>query len=182
MPVIQLYKKGKFHQMTQTMKKFLDYLLKAETIAAGVVYTLAAVILFADVMSRELFGNSIWGSQRIAVLFANAAAFIGIGVATAMDRHIRPVIMDNVFPESFDSVIERLGNLLAALVLFTGAYFAVELVLSNREMGFTANPLDLKIWIPQCILPYGLISAGVRYLIFCLFPGTHPTKRGLQDA
>jgi TRAP-type C4-dicarboxylate transport system permease small subunit len=171
--------------MNKNMCKFLDGLLKVETLVAGVFYALAAGILFADVFSREILDSAIWGSQRIAVLFSNASALIGIGVAASMNRHIRPVILDKIFPESFVPMVERTGNAFAAFVLFSGCYFSILLVMGNYELGFTANPLALKIWIPQCALPYGMATAGLRYLIFALFPDTHPnirTSKGIQNA
>lgn len=159
------------------MRGFLDGLLKVETLVAGAFYTIAAAILFADVVSRELLSQSIWGGQRIAVLLANSAALIGIGVAVALNRHIRPSVLDGAVPASFLPVTTRLGHLVSASVMFAGAYFGALLVLDNKEMGFTTPPLDLEIWIPQLALPYGLASAGLRYLIFALQPGLQPEEQ-----
>ena len=156
------------------MKWFLSRLLVAETIVAGAFYAIAAAILFADVVSRELFNDSIWGGQRMAVLFANASALIGISVAVALNRHIRPSVFDTVFPESWSPYVVRLGHVISACVLLGGAYFAVLLVLDNRSMGFTTPPLDLEIWIPQLALPYGLGMAGLKFLIFAGFPDLQP--------
>lgn len=159
------------------MRSFLKGLLTAETLVAGAFYTIAAAILFADVISRELFSQSIWGGQRIAVLLANSAALIGIAVAVALHRHIRPSVLDNVVPDQFVPLVNRVGNLVSASVMFCGAYFGALLVLDNKEMGFTTPPLDLEIWIPQLALPYGLASAGLRYLIFAVQPELQPQEQ-----
>jgi TRAP-type C4-dicarboxylate transport system permease small subunit len=159
------------------MRGFLRGLLAVETLAAGAFYTIAAAILFADVISREIFSQSIWGGQRIAVLLANAAALIGIAVAVALHRHIRPSVLDNVVPDRLVPLVTRIGNLVSAAVMFCGAYFGALLVLDNREMGFTTPPLDLEIWIPQLALPYGLASAGLRFLIFAVQPELQPDEQ-----
>lgn len=159
------------------MRSFLKGLLTVETLVAGAFYTIAAAILFADVISRELFSQSIWGGQRIAVLLANAAALIGIAVAVALHRHIRPSVLDNVVPDSMLPLVNRIGNLVSGVVMFCGAYFGALLVLDNKDMGFTTPPLDLEIWIPQMALPYGLASAGVRYFIFALQPDLQPEEQ-----
>ena len=161
------------------MQRFLARLLQLETLIAGAFYTIAAAILFADVISREFFAQSIWGGQRAAVLLANASALIGLGVAVALNRNIRPALLDHLLPARFDRLIHRLGDLVAASVMFAGAYFALVLIADNRAMGFTTPPLDLQIWIPQLALPYGLASAGIRYLIFALAPDLRPTERGI---
>ena len=152
------------------MEAFLRWLLRVETLVAGAFYAVAAGILFADVVAREVFATPIWGGQRSAVLLANAAALIGIGVAVALNRHIRPSILDGVTPERFVPVVTRLGHLVAATVFMVGAYYGAVLVLDNREMGFNTPPLDLKISIPQLALPYGLASAGLRSLLFAVRP------------
>lgn len=159
------------------MRSFLKGLLTVETLVAGAFYTIAAAILFADVISRELFSQSIWGGQRIAVLLANAAALIGIAVAVALHRHIRPSVLDIVVPDALLPLVTRVGNLVSSAVMFCGAYFGALLVLDNKEMGFTTPPLDLEIWVPQMALPYGLASAGLRYLIFTLQPELQPDEQ-----
>lgn len=156
------------------MKRFLSALLTVETLIAGTFYAIAAAILFADVISRELFDSPIWGGQRIAVLLANGSALIGIAVAVALNRHIRPSVLDGAIPARFDPVTLRLGHLLGATVMFIGAYFGALLVLENKSMGFTTPPLKLEIWVAQLALPYGFASAGLRYLFFAIDPDLQP--------
>ena len=160
------------------MKWFLSRLLVVETIVAGAFYAIAAALLFGDVIGRELFDAPIWGSQRSAVLLANAAALIGIGVAFALNRHIRPNILDHVVPARFERQLKFVSHLFAAAVLFYGAYLATHFVAFNRELGFTSPPLDLEIWIPQLALVYGFATAGLRSLIFAFDPDLVPDEKG----
>lgn len=159
------------------MKAFLNALLRLETLVAGAFYAIAAAILFADVIGREVFSSPIWGGQRMAVLLANGAALIGLGVAVALNRHIRPSVLDGVTPERLVPLVTRLGHLVSAAVFFSGAYFGALLVLDNKMMGFTTPPLDLEIWIPMLALPYGLASAGLRSLIFAGWPDLQPEQQ-----
>lgn len=161
-------------QTDPAMKRFLSALLTVETLVAGAFYTIAAAILFADVIARELFDSPIWGGQRIAVLLANGSALIGIAVAVALNRHIRPSVLDGAIPARFDPVTVRVGHLLGAAVMFAGAYYGALLVLENRSMGFTTPPLKLEIWIAQLAFPYGFASAGLRYLFFAIDPELQP--------
>ncbi|MCI5102126.1 TRAP transporter small permease [Phaeobacter italicus] len=156
------------------MKRFLSALLTVETLVAGAFYAIAAAILFADVISREFLNSPIWGGQRIAVLLANGSALIGIAVAVALNRHIRPSVLDGAIPARFDPVTLRAGHFVGASVMFAAAYFAAMLVLENRAMGFTTPPLKLEIWIAQLALPYGFASAGLRYLFFAIDPSLQP--------
>ncbi len=156
------------------MNGVLAKILKLEVLVAGLFYGLAAGILVIDVVSREIFGQSIWGAQRMAVLLANGAALIGIGVAVGLGRHIRPPLLDFIVKDSYLPYVQRIGHFISSLVCFIGAYYASLLVLSNKQMGFTAVPLDLQIWVAQTALIYGLASSGMRYLIFMLRPALAP--------
>lgn len=156
------------------MARFLRGYLFVETFVAGAFYVAAAAILFADVVAREIFSTPIWGGQRIAVLLSNGAALIGIGVATALNRHIRPNILDGIIPARFEPIVVRAGSFFSALIFFGGAWFGMQLMLDNRSMGFTTPPLTLQIWIAQLALPYGLASAGMRALIFAFWPELCP--------
>lgn len=154
--------------------RFLNTLLRIETLFAGAFYAIAAAILFSDVIAREIFAQSIWGGQRIAVILANAAGLIGIAVALQLNRHIRPSIMNFSLKPKLEQIRIRAGHVFAGSVFAAGTYYAILLVIDNRDMGFTTPPLDLKIWIPQLALVYGLASTSLRCFIFGAFPGFEP--------
>ena len=157
--------------------RFLNTILRIETIFAGAFYAIAAAILFSDVIAREVFAQSIWGGQRIAVILANAAGLIGIAVALQLNRHIRPSIMNFSLKPKLERMRIRAGHFFAGAVFAAGTYYAVILVIDNRDMGFTTPPLDLKIWIPQLALVYGLASTALRCFIFSAFPHYEPNAR-----
>lgn len=156
------------------MQRFLNALLVIETLVASLLFALAATILFLDVVMRELFQTPIWGGQRMAVLLSNGAALIGLAVAAALNRHLRPAVLDHVFPDRFAPYIVHVGHLVSAAVLLAGAYFAFQLLSENRALGFTAPPLKIPIWIPQIALVYGLGASALRYLCFAIDPDLMP--------
>lgn len=164
-----LWKKPK-RLVPKIMVQLHQYWLKLETAIAAVFYIGAASLLFADVVSRELFSQPIWGAVRSAVFLANGAALIGISIAVATGAHLRPNLLDNLFTGAAKERLIRAGYLLSAMVMFSGTVLGVQLVLGNREMGFTAPPLDFPIWIAQLALPYGFASAGLRYLLLTFHP------------
>ncbi|MEZ5450308.1 MAG: hypothetical protein R3E89_15510 [Thiolinea sp.] len=66
--------------------------------------------------------------------------------------------------------ITRISFLVSALVMAGGAYLAMQLVLENKELGFTAPPLSFPIWIAQLALPVWFCFGGPALLTF----GVHP--------
>ena len=156
--------------------RLLTYLLRLETVVAGAFYAIAAAILFSDVVARELLENSIWGGQRIAVILANAAGLMGIAVALQLNRHIRPSIMNFTLGSKLEIWRVRAGHIFAGLTFAFATYYAYILMIENRDMGFTTPPLDLKIWIPQLSLVYGLGSTSIRCFIFGALPHLEPSS------
>ena len=156
--------------------RLLNIILRAETLIAGAFYASAAAILLSDVVAREIFADSIWGGQRIAVILANAAGLIGIAVALQLNRHIRPTIMQFKLKGAFEQMRIRAGHIFAAIVFGLATYYATILMLENRDMGFTTPPLDLKIWIPQLSLVYGLGSTTLRCFIYAIVPAFEPSS------
>lgn len=156
------------------MQRILSRLLAVETLIAGLFYVVAATLLLADVVSREVLNQSIWGAPRLAVLVSNASALIGISVAVSLNRHIRPPLLDWLFPDRFLPATQRFGFLISGLVMLVGCYFAILYVLANYRMGFTSAPLDLRVWIPQLALPYCMASAAFKYLSYAAAPDLAP--------
>ena len=60
------------------MRTFLDWLTRAESVVAALAYLIVTGLLLGEIIAREVFGTSIWGSQKMAVFAAIFAAFLGL--------------------------------------------------------------------------------------------------------
>ena len=57
------------------MSAILKWLQRFESVIAAIAYAIVAGLLLGEIVAREFFASSIWGSQRMAVF---AAIFAGL--------------------------------------------------------------------------------------------------------
>ena len=88
----------------------LDRLERIEGLVAAVAYTAVAGLLLGEIIAREFFYASIWGSQKMAVFAAIIAGFLGLTLATAANGHLRPQFTDNWWPNAWQAGVARFGD------------------------------------------------------------------------
>jgi TRAP-type C4-dicarboxylate transport system permease small subunit len=140
-----------------------------ESIVATAAYAAVAGLLMADVIGRELFSQSFLGAQQLAVYGAIMAGFIGLTLATSDSSHLRPGFMDFIFKTHEQNAI-RIGDGISAGFYGFAAYVAWTFVAYSMEAGDRAPVLYFVVWPLQIIIPYALVSAGTKHLIFALRP------------
>ena len=83
------------------MKALLTWLQRFESVIAAVAYTTVAGLLLGEIVAREFFSSSIWGSQKMAVFAAIIAGFLGLSLTTGVNCHLRPQFADNCLPKAW---------------------------------------------------------------------------------
>lgn len=158
------------------MRTLLLHLYRLEAAVAVLAYLIITIALMTDIVSREVFGQAIWGIQKVAVYGAVIAGLIGLGLATAKGKHIRPKFTDAWLPEHWQAAATRIGDLVACLTFLTAAWVSMELVQSSYEFNFLAPVLDWPIWPFQLLLPYTFTSTAIRHAVFTLEPQLRPQE------
>jgi TRAP-type C4-dicarboxylate transport system permease small subunit len=139
-------------------------------------YAALAAILLADVVGRELFGQGIFGAQRVAVFFTIIAGNFGLALAAASGAHIRPRVADHWIPERFGPTMDRVADIITAIVLVGVAYFATMLVQESFDFETVSPTIDWQIWPVQAVIPFGYGIAALHYLIFAIYPALRPRQ------
>lgn len=156
------------------MKVILDWLTKAESVVAAIAYLLVTGLLLGEIIAREVFATSIWGSQKMAVFAAIFAAFLGLSLATAANAHLRPQFADMWFPKRFWPFIERFGDILSATIFGAMGVIATMYLSDTYSNGDRAAVLYWSLWPIQLILPYAFYSCAFRHLAFAYRPSLKP--------
>lgn len=157
-------------------RRLLTALFVFEAAVALAAYALIAGLLIADVAARELFSSSVWGAQRISVYAMIFTGFLGLGLATATGRHLRPTLADGLLPAQLAGAAQRLGNLLMAAVFLAFAWFAFEFVRESWIFGDLARVIRIPVWWLQLVIPYAFASTALRHILYALWPATQPTE------
>lgn len=162
------------------MAAFLRNLLKVESFVAAVAYGLVAALLLGEIVAREIFSETIWGSQKMAVFAAIYAGFMGLTLATAGNSHLRPQFADNWWPRRLHVKVERFGDVLSGVIFWGLAGSAVSYVMDSYTFGDRAAVLYNPLWWIQVIIPYALFSSGLRHMAFALRPALKPSPSLLE--
>jgi len=156
------------------MLEFLRLVLKVEQIVAALAYAGVAGLLLGEVVARELFFDTIWGSQKVAVFAAIIAGFLGLTLATAANSHLRPQFTDHWWPEQLRPKVSRFGDALAALLFAALAYVSVLYVIESYQNHDRAAVLYVSLWPIQLIIPYAFFSSALRHVAFAIWPDSRP--------
>ncbi len=156
------------------MLKVLGIVLRAEQIVAAVAYAIVASLLLGEVIAREVFFTSVWGSQKMAVFAAIIAGFLGLTLATAVNGHLRPQFTDHWWPDNMQSSVSRFGDILSALLFAALAYVSVQFVMESAANHDRAAVLYWSLWPFQIVIPYTFSSSALRHMAFAIWPETRP--------
>ena len=157
-------------------KLLLRYLFVFETGIAILSYALITGMLTSDVLMREIFGSSLRGVQRISVFFMIQAGFLGLGIAAARGRHLRPRFADWIVADRYVASVKRIGSFLMAGIFALFAVSGVYFVLESIEYGEMARIIEIPMWIVQSVVPYALGTTALRYLLYGIFPQLCPEE------
>ncbi len=159
----------------------LKALNRLECFLAAFGLLVVAAILLADVLGREVFGSGIYWAPRLASYFTTVAGMLGFSIVVSAGGHLRPKFVDGVFPESWDTTVNRIADLLSAGLLFFLFWHSALFVWSTAELGTRAIALNFPVWIVQAIVPYVFLSAAIRYLFYAFAPAFRPKETGFGE-
>ncbi len=155
----------------------LHWLRRIEVVICVTAFSAAALALIVDVLARELLGNGIFGAQRFAVWATAIAGLVGFALVTSEAGHLRPQFADKWVPASLDPVMNRIGDLVSALICIGLGVYAVDFVLNSIRLGERGMAIPIKVWPIQLILPWMFFSSAIRHLIFATVPALKPAPK-----
>ena len=162
--------------MQRLAEQFLATLFAVEKWVAVAAFAVITVVLFADVLGREVFGHGIFWAQRAAVYAATIGGLLGFTLCVAKGGHLRPSSFDKLAPAAWNRALNRLADLIAAAICLFLAIYGVNFVLNSFQLGERGQAIDMPLWPVQIILPYCFISAMLRYLVYAGFPALRPAE------
>ncbi|MBL8349080.1 MAG: TRAP transporter small permease [Burkholderiaceae bacterium] len=164
------------------VQKLLQWLWRIEATICVVAFAGTAVALMADVLARELFGNGIFGAQRFAVWSNAIAGLLGFALVTAERGHLRPQFADALLPRALEPHVDRIGEVVSALICLGLFWFAVDFVLSSARLGERGMAIPILVWPIQLVLPWMFLSSALRHLAFAAWPLLRPAPRSEMPA
>jgi C4-dicarboxylate transporter DctQ subunit len=141
----------------------IDNLLRVVRALLAVIRGLAGVLLFcsvalnfANILGRYFLHASISWAEEAMLFLMIGCVFLGSGIVTWSDRHIRMDIVVRMMPEKIRlalALFSELVFLLTAIVLVVFAWPVIQQLVAFDQRSLAAN---IPLAIPQAIIPIGL--------------------------
>jgi len=144
-----------------------------------VALMVVVLVLFADVISRELTSAGLYWAPRVGVWANVLVVMSGFGLASAGGAHLRPRFADGWLPARWEPALITLQHALTALFCGAAALLAGAVVAESRLLGEVSLDLFLPIWPIQLCLPLALLTASLRHTLYAVYPVLRPAEAGM---
>jgi TRAP-type C4-dicarboxylate transport system permease small subunit len=132
-----------------------------EILGAGLMLAMV-LVLFAQVVSRFVFSNSLSWSEELARYLFIWLIFLCLGAVTLRGEHVAIDLVTDRLPPGTRRICEQacLAVAFAINVVLLIAGFQIAYVL--LDLGQTSAALALPMWLVYSALPVGMLLALIR--------------------
>ncbi|PKR77191.1 TRAP transporter small permease [Halalkalibacillus sediminis] len=145
------------NMLDQAILKMEEFILSASVIVIS-------LMICGNVISRELFGPSIYFHAEVAQFAIIIATFMGISYGARKGRHISMSAIYDSVPFKFRKFMAILIPLGTAIALFVLAYVSFQYVQNAYERGTTTTSLRVPIYLMYMFLPIGFLLGAIQYV------------------
>lgn len=154
---------------------------RLEKVLCVTAFVLLVVVLFADVVSRELTAAGLHWASQIGVWANVAVVMAGFGLASASGAHLRPRFLDAFMPAGWDNLLGFVQHCVMALFCSAIGWVSLLVVTESFRLGEVEITLFWPVWPVQALLPLAFFAAAVRHLIYAIYPRQRPADTGAFD-
>lgn len=160
------------------MARWLGRLSRIEKGITNLAFGALIILVFADVVSRELTGSGLHWARQAGVYANIIVVMIGLGLASDGGAHLRPRFADGWLPPRWTPALRRLQHALMAAFCVAFAGVALGVVLESAELGERSAALQIVVWPVQAVIPLAFGLASLRHAAFAVFPALAPAETG----
>lgn len=158
------------------VRRLLAWLTRVERGLCIAAFAVLVLVLFADVLSRELTAAGLYWAPQVGVWANVLVVAAGVGLASAAGVHLRPRFADSWLPRRWAPVLAVLQHACTALFCGAAGWLALLVVLESRRLGAVSLDLFLPIWPVQALLPAALFAAAIRHACYTFYPALRPAE------
>lgn len=127
-----------------------------------VALIVAIAISVVNVAGRAAFGWSLLGGDEIQVFILIAITFVGAGLVSIGDRHLRMDVVRRMLPARLQAAVAVLEWAVTLGVLGFAGYHSYDYVRRVHKLGQDSPMADVPMWIPHATVTVGFaIMAAV---------------------
>ena len=147
-----------------TLRKSLAWLNDIETLVCEWLLALFVVLLFAQIVSRQLFGYSIAWSEELSTYMFVWFAYLGAVVAAKMSAHNRVTVHMQFLPKWMAKTLMTVADLLWVAFNLYFVWLSYDFVFNRMNLFWKAQTLGVPMKYIYMILPIAFALMSVRVL------------------
>jgi len=137
---------------------------KIEKFVASVCVVIMAVLVFANVIARKVFDNSLAFSDEMSTYLFVLMSFMGTAIAARRNAHLGlSIITDRVKPRT-RTIINMITYGIAALFCLLIIIFGIQMVISQYQLGQETAAMQWPEWIYGSFVPIGATFSMVAFI------------------
>jgi len=155
--------------MGQTIYKFLD---NFESYICRTLLAIFVVLLFAQIISRELFNYSFSWSEELATYMFVWFVYFGASYAAKLYAHNRVTFQFNRLPKKVTNIIEGIAdlfwiafNVYFVYLSFTFVFFKMNLFWKSQTLGIPMKYIYMILPIAFALMTIRIIQANYLKLV-----------------
>lgn len=143
---------------------FLDKAtLKLETLLVSFCLGAMIVIVLCQIFMRNVFDSGFVLGDPLVKHLVLWITFLGAGLASRRDSHIKIDIADKVLPVKARPIVRALVDLFSAVICAILARASYGFLAMERESGTTFGVTEIPVWVLELIIPIGFAIVALRF-------------------
>jgi TRAP-type C4-dicarboxylate transport system permease small subunit len=135
--------------------QIFDRIVRAIELMLALLFIVAVLLNFTNVLGRYLFGISLLGSDEVQVFIMVGMTFLGAVVVTQRNQHLRMDVLVGFMPAPVRTLLriaeQLLLAVLAGFVLAQSYFYARQMLRIGRSSDMAGVPM----WIPHGVIALG---------------------------
>ncbi len=156
-------------------ERFLARLHLTEKAITFTAFSVMVVVVFADVLIRELTGSGLHWARQVGVYANIFVVMIGFGLASADGAHLRPRFADSWLPARWERFMPHVQEGLMALFCLGFTIAAVFVVVETWQLAERSVILRVVVWPVQAVIPLAFVLATIRHALYAIWPSLRPS-------
>jgi TRAP-type C4-dicarboxylate transport system permease small subunit len=145
-------------------RSLLRRLDSLETVVCEVLLALFVLLLFAQILARQLFGYSIAWSEELSTYMFVWFAYLGAVVAAKMSAHNRVTFHLELLPRRVAKAMRVLADLLWVAFNVTFVWLSADFVFNRMNVFWKSQTLGVPMKYFYLILPIAFSLMTLRIL------------------
>ncbi len=155
---------------------FLQRLRQMEGGLTFAAFTVMVVVVFADVVTREITGSGLLWARQVGVYANIFVVMLGFGLASADGAHLRPRFADRWLPKSWDRFLPHVQEALMALFCLAFCIIASQVLAETFALQERSVVLRVVVWSVQAVIPVAFGIATLRHGLYAIWPVLRPAE------